>query len=154
MSTKEHHLKIAAFPGSFDPIHAGHINIIKRAAKLFDQLYVIVSYNHIKKQRESLAKRYQLTKQTIDQLDLKNVKVIFNKKEWTIKFIKKYKCQYIVRSIRDIKDYPYELNIAKIHHMLDESIETVLLIADNKLKELSSTSVSEIDKRIKQLGRK
>jgi pantetheine-phosphate adenylyltransferase len=81
MSTKEHHLKIAAFPGSFDPIHAGHINIIKRAAKLFDQLYVIVSYNHIKKQRESLAKRYQLTKQTIDQLDLKNVKVIFNKKE-------------------------------------------------------------------------
>jgi pantetheine-phosphate adenylyltransferase len=74
-------MKIAAFPGSFDPIHAGHINVIKRASKLFDKLYVIVSYNHLKKERMSLLKRYQLTKKTINQLDLKNVEVIFNKKE-------------------------------------------------------------------------
>lgn len=146
--------KIAAFPGSFDPIHIGHINVIKRAAKLFDKLYVVVSYNHLKKERTALLKRYQLAKQTIDKLDLKNVEVIFNKKEWTIKFVKKYYCQYIVRSIRDAKDYQYELNIAKVHHMLDESIETILFIADNKWEGVSSTYISEIDKKIKKLGKK
>jgi pantetheine-phosphate adenylyltransferase len=74
-------MKIAAFPGSFDNIHIGHINIIKRAAKLFDKLYVIVSYNHLKKERTPLLKRYQLTKNMIDKLNLKNVEVIYNKKE-------------------------------------------------------------------------
>lgn len=147
-------MKIAAFPGSFDPIHAGHVDVIKRASKLFDRLYVIVSYNHLKKERMPLLKRYQLTKQTVNQLDLKNVEVIFNKKEWTIKFIKKYKCQYIVRSIRKADDYQYELDIAKVHHMLDESIETILFIADNKLQDVSSTYISEIDRKIKQMGKK
>lgn len=147
-------MKIAAFPGSFDPIHMGHIDVIKRASKLFDKLYVIVSYNHLKKERTPLLKRYQLAKHTIGQLGLKNVEVIFNKKEWTIKFIKKYKCQYIVRSVRDKKDYQYELDIANVHHMLDESIETILFIAQSKLQEVSSTYISKIDRKIKQLGRK
>jgi pantetheine-phosphate adenylyltransferase len=74
-------MKIAAFPGSFDPIHAGHINIIKRASKLFDKLYVIVSYNHLKKERKSLLSRYENVKTVISNLHLKNVEVILNRKE-------------------------------------------------------------------------
>ena len=154
MAHASHHLKIAAFPGSFDPIHAGHINIIRRAAKLFDKLYIIVSHNHMKKERTPLLKRYQLAKNIISKLDLKNVDVIFNKKEWTIKFIKKYKCQYLIRSIRDIKDFKYELDIANVHRMLDESIETILFIANNKMRKVSSTYINEIDKKIKQMGKR
>jgi pantetheine-phosphate adenylyltransferase len=57
-----------------------------------------------------------------------------------------------VRSIRDVNDYEYELDIAKVHHMLNESIETILFIADDKLQDVSSTYINEIDKKIKKMG--
>jgi len=69
----------AIFPGSFDPLHEGHLDIIKRACKLFDKLFVVVSYNVDKPNQTNLIKRYQQTKKIIDDLKLKNVEVLYNK---------------------------------------------------------------------------
>jgi pantetheine-phosphate adenylyltransferase len=148
MQVEKNKKKIAIFPGSFDPLHAGHVNIIQRAAKMFDLLYVVVSYNIAKKEEKPLTLRFRETEKIINRLKLQNVKVLQNEK-LTITLAQKLKCQYIIRSIRDEHDLKYEMNIAQIHHMLDRSIETVLLVADSKLKLISSTGIKEIEKQIK-----
>jgi pantetheine-phosphate adenylyltransferase len=141
---------IALFPGSFDPLHSGHINIITRAAKLFDKLYVAVSYNISKKEQIPINQRYRDVKNKIDKLKLKNVIVILNR-ELTIDLAKKLQCQYIVRSVRNIEDYRYELMIAQAHYSLDKSIDTILFVADSQLKQVSSSSIRKLNHAIKKL---
>ena len=143
--------KTAIFPGSFDPIHEGHINIITRASKLFDKLYIAICYNTEKNNQTPMAIRYQNTVKTIRKLRLKNVEVVTND-GLTIEFAKKMKCNYIVRSIRNPLDFKYELNIAQAHHMLDSSVETVLLISSKELVKKSSTDIRKIQSKLKQIN--
>ena len=143
--------KIAIFPGSFDPIHDGHINIIVRASKLFDKLYVAICYNTEKNNQTPMDIRYKNTVEIIKKLHLKNVEVVANN-GLTIKFAKKLKCNYIVRSIRSSLDFEYELNIAQVHHMLDSSIETILLISSKELAKKSSTNIRKIQSKLKQIN--
>lgn len=139
--------KIALFPGSFDPLHEGHIDIIQRACKLFDKLYVVVSINTDKSQQSNLDVRTKKVKEQINKLKLDNVDVVSNN-GLTIDIAKKLNCQYIVRSIRNAQDYEYELNIAQVHYELDQSIETVLFIAKKNLEQKSSTNVREIQRKL------
>ena len=106
--------KFAIFPGSFDPLHKGHINIIKRASQLFDVLYVAVSFNSAKKQ-DNLDARYQKVVVKLKSLKLRNVKVVKNE-TLTVDKAKELNCKYIVRSVRDLKDYKYEMMIAQNNH--------------------------------------
>ena len=142
--------KIAIFPGSFHPIHEGHINIIIRASKLFDKLYVVICYNTEKNDQTPMDIRYKNTVEAIKKLHLKNVEVVVNN-GLTIKFAKKLKCNYIVRSIRNPLDFKYELNIAQVHHMLDSSIETILLISSKELAKKSSTNIRKIQSKLNQI---
>lgn len=146
-------IRRAIFPGSFDPIHEGHLNIIKRASKLFDELYVVVSHNTSKKNQTNLDDRLNKTIKEIKKLKLKNVKVLSNN-GLTIKFAKKLKCQYIVRSIRSYDDYKYELNIARVHHHLDKNIETVLLVAEKDLMKQSSTNIRKINEQLNKINKR
>ena len=145
--------KIAIYPGSFDPIHEGHINIIKRSSKLFDKLYVAVSHNVDKPNQSNIDVRLKNVKKIIRKLNLKNVEAIKNI-GLTIEFAKKLKCGFIVRSIRNPKDYKYELNIAKTHKMLDASIDTVLFISSKELSKKSSTDIRKIQQKLKKLNAK
>ncbi len=140
-------IKIAIYPGSFNPIHEGHIDIIKRASKLFNELYVLVANNPNKKEESTLLSRYQNVSKKVSSLKLTNVKVAYNDK-LTVDFAKKYKCKYIVRAIRNIKDYKYELNMAKINKMLANSIETIIFIANKELKNVSSTKIKKLMRQI------
>lgn len=145
-------IRKAIFPGSFDPIHEGHLNIIKRASKLFDELYVVVSYNTSKKNQSTIQDRLIIVNKAVNKLRLKNVKVLVNT-GWTIKFAKKLKCQYIVRSIRSYNDYKYELNIARVHHNLNSNIETILFVAEKDLMKKSSTNIRKINEQLQKINR-
>ena len=134
----------AMFPGSFDPIHSGHINIIKRCSKLFDKVYVAVSSNWYKKGASSLMTRFEKTKLEINKLHLKNVEVVVNK-GLTVDFAKKHNVSFIIRSIRDSKDAKYEIDMAQVNHYLDNKIETILMLPQHELVNLSSTAIRQLN---------
>ncbi|MDR3330148.1 MAG: pantetheine-phosphate adenylyltransferase [Mycoplasmataceae bacterium] len=136
-------LRRAVFPGSFNPIHSGHINIIKRAANLFDYLYVVVSQNIDKKYEYKLKQRLLTVTKAVNKLSLKNVSVVSND-GLTVDLVKKLHCQYIVRSIRSSKDIGYEISMAQNNNLLNHKIETIFFVADSKLKDISSTNRKEL----------
>lgn len=133
----------AMFPGSFDPIHSGHLDIIKRGSKLFDKFYVVISNNDYKSQLTDCDERVNKAKKAISKLHLKNVVVISNK-GLTVLFAKKHNISVIVRSIRNSKDAIYEIDMAQANHSLDNKIETILMLPKSKLINLSSTAIRYI----------
>lgn len=130
----------AMFPGSFNPIHAGHLDIIKRASKLFDKFYVVVSINEYKPQTVSCKVRIAKAKKAIAKLNLKNVIVVGNA-GLTVKFAKQHNISVIVRSIRNYIDAIYEMDMAKANHSLDNKIETMIMLPKSELTNLSSTAL-------------
>lgn len=130
----------AMFPGSFNPIHAGHLDIIKRASKMFHKFYVVVSINDYKPQNMSCEKRLKAAKTAVAKLHLKNVVVVGNK-GLTVDFAKKNNISVIVRSIRDFYDAVYEIDMAKANHSLNDKIETILMLPKDELVHLSSTAL-------------
>ncbi len=141
--------KRAIFPGSFDNLHSGHIDIIKRASKLFDVLYVVVSVNADKKYCSTLLERFKKVKANVDKLRLKNVKVICND-GLTVDVAKKFHCKYIVRSIRSIDDCDYELDIANTNRHLNPAIETIIFVASKQYKNISSSKLKKIKYQLKK----
>lgn len=133
----------AMFPGSFNPIHKGHIDIIKRCAKLYDKLYVVISCNWYKDDQPSLKSRYEKTKRTIDKLHLKNVEVVINT-GLTVKFAKKHGVSVIIRSFRNAQDAKYELDMAQVNNSLNDKIETILMLPKEELQNLSSTAIRHL----------
>lgn len=130
----------AMFPGSFNPIHKGHLDIIQRASKLFNKLYVVVSINDYKPQTTSCKLRIARAKKAIARLKLKNVVVVGNR-GLTVQFAKKNNVSVIVRSIRNSKDATYEIDMAKANNSLNHKIETILMLPKSELVNLSSTAL-------------
>ena len=131
----------AIYPGSFDPITEGHLDIIKRAAKSFDTLYVVIMRNPSKKYTFSEEERLSLIKKCVK--NLKNVKVLIGE-GLTIEFAKKINCNVIVRGIRAVTDYEAELALATSNMMLNDKIETYFLVSRPELSFLSSSIAKEI----------
>lgn len=130
----------AMFPGSFNPIHKGHLDIIKRASKLFYKFYVVISVNDYKPQNVSCKVRIAKAKEAIAKLHLKNVVVVGNT-GLTVHFAKKHNISVIVRSIRNAKDAVYEIDMAKANHSLNNKIETMIMLPKDELVNLSSTAL-------------
>lgn len=130
----------AMFPGSFNPIHKGHLDVIKRASKLFNKLYVVVSINIYKKQTVSCKERLMRAKKAVAKLHLKNVKVVGNV-GLTVDFAKKHNVSVIVRSIRNDEDAMYEIDMAKANNTLNDKIDTILMLPKQELVNLSSTAL-------------
>ncbi len=137
-------MKNAIFAGTFDPIHEGHIDIIRRAAKLFDNLYVAISINDMK-ESSPLEARLKHVRNEVATLQLDNVKVVINN-GLTINAAKAYDCHFLVRSIRNANDAIYELDMAHQNDLLANGIETILFISDLEFSSVSSTNVREIKK--------
>ena len=134
----------AMFPGTFDPIHKGHIDVIKRCSKIFDKLYVVVSINMYKKATTNCKTRLEKVKKEVAKLHLKNVEVVGNL-GLTVDFAKKHNVKVIVRGIRDEKDAFYEINMAKANHALNKNIETILMLPRQDLVNMSSTAIKYLN---------
>jgi len=137
-------MRIAIYPGSFDPITNGHVDIIKRGSKLFDKLYIVLSHNITKQSLFSLEERMVLTRQALDSLP--NVEVIASENKLTVDFAKSVDASVILRGLRAATDFEYEFTMAMTNAKLNSEVETVFLTADNNHMYLSSSTVKEIAK--------
>jgi len=131
----------AIFPGSFDPIHYGHIDIAHRASRLFDELYIAVYDRPLKNLLFSPEERIDLVRETFKK-DA-NIKVVgYN--NLTVQFCRKVNAQVIVRGLRVFSDFEHEFRLALANHRLAPEIEVVALITNEEHTFLSSSTVKEI----------
>jgi len=135
--------KIAVVPGSFDPITNGHIDIIRRAADVFDTVYVAVLNNSAKKPLFSIEERTALIKEVTK--DLPNIR-IETSSGLLIDYAREKKAKAIVRGLRAVSDFEYEMQITSMNRVLDENIETFFIMSKNQYSFLSSSIVKEVAK--------
>ncbi len=131
----------AMYPGSFDPITIGHLDIIERASKLYDEVVVAINENVAKKATFSASERKVLIEKCVAKF--KNVRVVIGK-GLTVDVAKKEGCGVLVRGIRAIADYEYELALATTNMKLEKDIETVFLVAKPEFSFLSSSIAKEV----------
>ena len=135
--------KIAVVPGSFDPITNGHIDIIKRAAEVFDVVYVSVLNNSSKNPLFSIDERIQLIEEVMQ--DTPNIHVE-SSTGLLIDYAKSKNAKVIVRGLRAVSDFEYEMQITSMNRVLDENIETFFIMTKNQYSFLSSSIVKEVAK--------
>lgn len=140
--------RIAVYPGSFDPITLGHIDIIKRISKLYDQVIVLVSKSNDKGALFSVNERVQLIEAELGKI--KNVKVD-SFSGLTVDYVRQAKAQVIVRGLRAVVDFEYELSMGNINKKLAPEIETILVFANPEYYFVSSRMVKEVAKNKGQL---
>lgn len=134
-------MKKAIYPGSFDPVTLGHIDVIERASKLFDHLIIGVLNNSAKSPLFSTEERVKMLQEVTK--DIPNVEVgSFG--GLTVEFAKECGANALVRGLRAITDFEYELQIAQLNRVIDHEIDTVFLTTNLKYAYLSSSSVKEV----------
>jgi len=135
--------KIAVYPGSVDPITNGHIDVIKRASKVFDHLIVAVLVNDSKKSMFTLDERLDILKHSIDNLD----NVSFDSfSGLLVDYCKEKQLSAIVRGLRAISDFEFELQMAQMNRQLYDETETVFFTTSEQYSYLSSSLVKEVAK--------
>lgn len=134
-------MKSAIYPGSFDPITVGHLDIIERASKTFDELFVAIMTNPDKTCTFSPQERKRLIEKCCK--NIKNVKVVIDE-GLTVDLAKKLKCDVMVRGIRAVTDYEAELALATTNMMLNDKIETYFLVSKPELSFLSSSGAKTV----------
>jgi pantetheine-phosphate adenylyltransferase len=133
--------KICVFPGTFDPLTLGHVDIIRRALPLFDQIVVAIGINATKKPMFSSEQR-QIWIEDIFHSEAKVSAAVFE--GLTVNFCKKIGANYILRGIRYVSDFEYEKTIADANRTLDPEIETFFLTCEPKYTSVASTIVRDI----------
>jgi len=140
-------LRIAVYPGSFDPVTNGHIDVIKRAAVLFDALVIAVTTNPAKKSFFSSGERITLIKEALDEAGTKkingNIKVD-SFRGLLVDYMKKTGANVVIRGLRAVSDFEYEFQMALMNRKLNAEVETVFLMTEARFAYLSSSLVREI----------
>ena len=140
--------KIAIYPGTFDPITFGHIDVIKKSLKIFDKLIVATTDNIDKNYSFSSDERISIINNSLFKdlkLDKRRIKIVtFD--TLTINLCKKYKASVIIRGLRAVSDFEYEFQLAGMNKKLNSFIETIFLMSDIENQIISSKFVKEIVK--------
>ena len=132
--------RIAIFPGSFDPITIGHVDIIQRALPLFDKIIISVGSNSEKKYFFNLEKRIQWIKKVF----IKNPKIeVKSYNKLTVEFAKDSNARFLIRGLRNISDFEFEKTMAHANSELNPSIESVFLLTKPKYSFITSTIVRD-----------
>lgn len=135
-------MKIGVYPGTFDPITNGHLDVIKRALKIFDQLVVAVAISSYKKSPIfSIEERLNFIKESVEELENLKIEAFDG---LLVKFVKQKGAVAIIRGLRAVSDYEFELQLAHANRRLYRDIETVFLMPSEEFSFLSSTLVKEI----------
>lgn len=133
--------RVAVYPGSFDPPTLGHLDIIRRSAKQFDHVIVAVLNNTSKSPMFTLEERKEMLREITG--DIPNVS-IDSFRDLLVRFMKSRNASVIVRGIRSVTDFEYELTLASTNQLLDHEIETIFMMTNPKFSYLSSSIVKEI----------
>lgn len=132
---------IAVYPGSFDPVTLGHLDIISRSSKIADKLVVGVLVNSKKQPMFTMEERLEMLRETVKDLDNVEVQTF---EGMTIDFARKNNANVIIRGLRVISDYETEMQIAQVNRSIDPSIETMFLSTGLEYSFLSSTIAKEV----------
>lgn len=135
--------KIAVFPGSFDPFTKGHENVMQKAKKIFDEIIIAAGQNSTKSSFYTLESRLQHIESLFSNDDQISVQ---SYQKLTTEFCIENKAFFIIRGLRDVKDFEYERSIAQMNHSLNSEIESVFVITDPEFNHINSTIVREISK--------
>ncbi|PLR97402.1 pantetheine-phosphate adenylyltransferase [Bacillus sp. T33-2] len=135
--------RIAVCPGSFDPITYGHLDIITRGARVFGEVYVVVLNNSSKNPLFSVEERISLIRQVTK--DIPNVK-IDSFQGLLVDYAKTVNANAIIRGLRAVSDFEYEMQITSMNRVLNEDIETFFIMTNNQFSFLSSSIVKEVAK--------
>ena len=136
-------MKIAVFPGSFDPITKGHVDLVKRSIPLFDKIIVAIGVNSQKKYLFDLDQRLKWLEKVFESYP--TVEVSYFEK-LTANYCKSVNARYILRGLRNASDFDYEKTISQLNNIIGDGIETVFLISQPEFSHISSTIVREIIK--------
>jgi len=138
-------MRRALFPGSFDPITNGHIDIIMRSAPLFDEMIVAVLNNAEKHPMFTVGERCEMLTEVLEAVETDGCKMIVESfSGLTADFARQSNATAIVRGIRAVSDYEYELRMALMNRRLEPSIETVFLMAGEEYSYVSSTLMKQV----------
>ena len=135
--------RIAVCPGSFDPITNGHLDIIQRGAKVFDELYIVLLNNSSKHPLFTVDERVALIKEVTSHIP--NVKVDTSQ-GLLVDYAKRVNADAIIRGLRAVSDFEYEMQITSMNKVLDDYLETFFIMSKNQYSFLSSSIVKEVAK--------
>ena len=133
-------MKIAVYPGSFDPITNGHLEILERALNIFDKVIMLVAVNPNKKTRFSADERVAMIKEAIN-----NPRVEVDAFDGlTVKYAKEHGASHLIRGLRAVTDFEYEFSLASANDYIDESIDTVFLMSKVEKSFINSSMIMEL----------
>ncbi len=135
--------KILVFPGSFDPITTGHVNLVHRALPLFDEVIIAIGINAQKQTLFPLEQRKDWIESVFEDEPRVRVDVF---EGLTVHFCKKVNAHYILRGLRNASDFDYEKTISQLNQIVGDDIETIFFISKPEFSHISSTIVREIIK--------
>ena len=134
-------MKIALFPGSFDPVTKAHVDILKRALPLFDKVVIGIGLNSTKTAYLTLEKRKEMLRAIFADEPKVEVQTY---EGLTVEFCKKIQSNYMIRGIRTVSDFEYEKAIAQMNHALEPDIESIFIVSKPGYSSISSTIVRDI----------
>jgi pantetheine-phosphate adenylyltransferase len=136
-------MNIAVFPGSFDPITTGHVDIVRRALPLFDKIIVAVGVNNQKQALFSLEKRLDWLRDVFREMPKVEISYF---EGLTVKFCEQQNARFLLRGLRNASDFDYEKTISQLNTIIGNDVETIFLISQPEYSHISSTIVREIIK--------
>ena len=134
---------IAVYPGSFDPVTNGHLDIIKRAARIFEKVYVAILTNSSKKPMFTVDERIEMIEHSVAELGIKNVEITAFS-GLLVDFVAEKNANVIIKGLRAVSDFEYEFQMALMNHKLLRDVETLFMMTSNKYSYLSSSIVKEV----------
>ena len=137
-------MKTIVYPGTFDPIHNGHLDIAKRAASLFDKLIFVVAENRDKSPMFSVKERVEMIEQSTRKIE--NI-VVASSSDLIVNFAREEQAVALIRGLRHVSDFEFEFQLAMMNYHLNPEIITIFMMPDEKYIHINSTVIKDVSKR-------